>query len=260
MQFQDNPKIYYNSVYLSGTGANQLGSAALYIYDGITNADIKNNIFVNTRDESPYCASSIYCYNYSIFTSDYNDLYYEQSPNNCLVKADYLEYLTLADWQVTGHDLNSVSEMPNFVGTNDLHIDDGIMTQIDGGATPIAGIDTDIDGEGRNVTVPDIGADEFDIVGVEDEETVPTEYALEQNYPNPFNPTTTFRYSTPTQSKVVIKVFDILGNEIATLMDEEKSVGTYELTWNASNLSSGIYFYQLNSGNFIETKKMILLK
>ena len=97
---------------------------------------------------------------------------------------------------------------------------------------------------------------------------LPTEFALEQNYPNPFNPSTTFRYSIPTQSKVVIKVYDILGNEIATLMDEEKSVGTYELTWNAANLPSGVYFYQLravdpstSSGQgFINTKKMLLLK
>ena len=138
-------------------------------------------------------------------------------------------YLTLADWQATGKDLNSISEMPNFVAP-DLHIGDNSLTLLDGGATPIAGIDTDFDGETRNATVPDIGADEFTIVGVEDETTLPTEFALEQNYPNPFNPSTTFRYSIPTQSKVVIKVFDILGNEIATLMDEEKSAGTYELT------------------------------
>ena len=127
--------------------------------------------------------------------------------------------------------------------------------------TPIAGIDIDFDGRSRNSLTPDIGADEFDgIVGVEDEETLPTEYALEQNYPNPFNPATTFRYSIPTQSKVVIKVFDILGNEIATLMDEEKSVGTYELRWNAVNLPSGVYFYQLKAGDYVDTKKMILLK
>ena len=113
----------------------------------------------------------------------------------------------------------------------------------------------------RNATTPDIGADEFDgIVGVEDEETLPTEYALEQNYPNPFNPATTFRYSISTQSKVVIKVFDILGNEITTLIDEEKSVGTYELRWNAVNLPSGVYFYQLKAGDYVDTKKMILLR
>jgi Secretion system C-terminal sorting domain len=98
------------------------------------------------------------------------------------------------------------------------------------------------------------------VTGVDEDELQPLTYQLEQNYPNPFNPSTTFRYSIPTQSKVVMKVYDILGNEIATLMDEEKPVGTYELTWNAANLSSGIYFYQLKAGNYVETKKMILLK
>jgi ribosomal protein L31 len=98
------------------------------------------------------------------------------------------------------------------------------------------------------------------VVGVEKEKSLPTEYALEQNYPNPFNPTTNFRYSIPQTSKVVIKVFDVLGNEITTLMDEEKSIGTYELVWYAKNLPSGVYFYQLRAGSFIETKKMILLR
>jgi hypothetical protein len=100
----------------------------------------------------------------------------------------------------------------------------------------------------------------FGITDVEDYAQLPTEFSLSQNYPNPFNPSTKIKYSIPTQSKVVIKVHDILGNEVATLMDEEKSVGTYELTWNASNLSSGIYFYQLRAGDFIQMKKMILLK
>lgn len=97
---------------------------------------------------------------------------------------------------------------------------------------------------------------------VEEEEIdeVPTEFLLSQNYPNPFNPSTKIKYSAPQASNVVIKVFDILGNEIATLMDEEKSVGNYELTWNAENLPSGVYFYQIKAGTFIQTKKMLLLK
>jgi photosystem II stability/assembly factor-like uncharacterized protein len=99
-------------------------------------------------------------------------------------------------------------------------------------------------------------------LSVEEEQIdeMPTGYSLSQNYPNPFNPSTTFRYSIPNESKVIIKVYDILGKEIATLMDEEKSVGTYELTWNASSLPSGVYFYQLKAGDFIKTKKMTLLK
>ena len=89
---------------------------------------------------------------------------------------------------------------------------------------------------------------------------MPTNFNLEQNYPNPFNPSTTFRYSIPQQSKVVIKVLDILGNEIETLVNEEKPSGTYELTWYAANLPSGVYFYRLQARNFVETKKMLLLK
>ncbi|MCU0344521.1 MAG: T9SS type A sorting domain-containing protein, partial [Ignavibacterium sp.] len=76
----------------------------------------------------------------------------------------------------------------------------------------------------------------------------------------PFNPSTKIKYSIPQLSNVVIKVFDILGNEIETLVNEEKSAGTYEVIWSASQLPSGVYFYQLKAGDFISTKKMILLK
>jgi hypothetical protein len=89
---------------------------------------------------------------------------------------------------------------------------------------------------------------------------IPSEYLVSQNYPNPFNPTTKIRYTVPNSSKVVIKVFDILGKEIETLMNEEKPAGTYEVKWNGSNLPSGVYFYQLKAGTFVETKKMILLR
>ena len=99
------------------------------------------------------------------------------------------------------------------------------------------------------------------IVDVPEEDVfLPNDYCLYQNYPNPFNPSTTFRYSIPTQSKVMIKVYDILGNEIETLVNEEKPAGTYEVTWNADNLPSGVYFYQLRAGSFVEAKKMILMK
>ncbi len=89
---------------------------------------------------------------------------------------------------------------------------------------------------------------------------IPTNYSISQNYPNPFNPSTKIRYSVPQSSNVVIKVFDILGNEIETLVNEQKAIGTYEITWYAKHLPSGVYFYQLRAGSFIETKKMILIK
>jgi len=80
------------------------------------------------------------------------------------------------------------------------------------------------------------------------------------NYPNPFNPSTKIRYSLPQTSNVVIKIFDILGNAIETLVNEDKEIGTYEIIWNAKSLPNGVYFYQLKAGDFVETKKMLLIK
>jgi hypothetical protein len=97
------------------------------------------------------------------------------------------------------------------------------------------------------------------VTGV-DEELQPLTYKLDQNFPNPFNPSTKIKYSVPQPSNVTIKVFDILGREIETLVNEEKPIGTYELTWNAANLPSGVYFYQLKAGNYKAVKKMILMK
>lgn len=89
---------------------------------------------------------------------------------------------------------------------------------------------------------------------------LPAEFNLAQNYPNPFNPTTTIQYSIPKSVNVEIKVYDVLGNEVTTLVNVEKPAGVYEVEFNAKNLSSGIYFYKLSAGSFTETKKMILLR
>jgi len=98
-------------------------------------------------------------------------------------------------------------------------------------------------------------------VDVKSEEMViPNEFVMNQNYPNPFNPTTRITYQIPELSFVTLKVFDVLGNEIKTLVNEEKPVGYYEIKFDASSLASGIYIYQLHAGSFIETKKMILLR
>ena len=95
---------------------------------------------------------------------------------------------------------------------------------------------------------------------IQNNDIIILDFSLHQNYPNPFNPSTTIKYSIPKLSLVTIKFYDVLGSEVATLVNEEKSVGIYEMNWNASNLPSGVYFYQLKAGSFIETKKMILLK
>lgn len=88
----------------------------------------------------------------------------------------------------------------------------------------------------------------------------PNNYKLYANYPNPFNPSTKIRYAIPQTSFTTLKVYSVTGKEVATLINEEKTPGVYEVNFNAAGLSSGIYFYKLQSGAFSDIKKMILLK
>lgn len=103
------------------------------------------------------------------------------------------------------------------------------------------------------------------ILGVEDEKQIPMQYALENNYPNPFNPETTIKYRIPKTTKVSIDIYNVTGQKIRTIVSEEKQPGTYSVKWDGRNdfgrkVSSGIYLYRLQADNFIDTKKMILLK
>ena len=90
--------------------------------------------------------------------------------------------------------------------------------------------------------------------------TLPVVYALEQNYPNPFNPTTTIRYQIPNEGMVTLKVYDILGAEVISLVNEEQVAGKYEINFNARNFASGVYIYRLNVNDYVNVKKMVLLK
>jgi hypothetical protein len=89
---------------------------------------------------------------------------------------------------------------------------------------------------------------------------VPQAYSLEQNYPNPFNPVTTINYAIPKAGKVELKIYDVLGREVAVLVNEFKQAGSYKADFDASNLASGVYLYTLRSGDFTASKKMILEK
>jgi len=92
------------------------------------------------------------------------------------------------------------------------------------------------------------------------EKPVPKKYSLLQNYPNPFNPSTTIKYSIVIKGEVKLTIYDILGREVSVLVNEVKDPGYYEVNFNASNLASGVYFYRLVAGNFVSTRKMLLLK
>ncbi len=96
---------------------------------------------------------------------------------------------------------------------------------------------------------------------MEDDQTIiPTVFKLEQNYPNPFNPSTKIKFAVPEKNNVVIKIYDILGSEIVTLVNEEMDAGWYQRSFNANGYSSGIYLFRMEAGNYVNTKKMILLR
>ncbi|MCU0414098.1 MAG: hypothetical protein MUE91_06830 [Ignavibacteriaceae bacterium] len=240
---QNYAKVYFNSVYLSGSGTNQKGSASLNIGINCSNVQVKNNLLVNVRNESPYCASAINCNSSSCLISNYNDLYIESNQCNFIVHAGSVNYTSLSEWQLTGQDLNSMVELPYFVEPY-LHIDKNVATILESGGTPIGGFTYDFDDQLRNSLTPDIGADEFDGIpsAVETEISIPDGFRLEQNYPNPFNPTTKIEFRIADFGFVSLKIYDVLGNEVATLVNEEKPAGSYEVQ------------------GFVEAKKMILQK
>ena len=96
-------------------------------------------------------------------------------------------------------------------------------------------------------------------------ENIPEEYALSQNYPNPFNPTTKMNYQLPKRSRVIISIYNIVGQEVRTLLNEDQDYGVHSITWNGvdqygKSMATGVYFARLSTGSFSQTKKMLLLK
>jgi hypothetical protein len=109
-------------------------------------------------------------------------------------------------------------------------------------------------------TPPFLFQGEVSSTGVRESESLPEKFDLKQCYPNPFNPSTTISFNLPTKSFVSLKVFDLTGREVATIVSEEMSAGSYSKQWNAANMSSGVYFYRLQTGSISITKKLIFLK
>jgi len=114
---------------------------------------------------------------------------------------------------------------------------------------------------GNNFDIYAAGFNTSGIIGIKESGTTnPLEFALLQNYPNPFNPTTVINYQLPKTSAVKLSIYDALGKEMSTLVNESQNAGYYNIEWNASAYPSGVYFYRLEAGSFISNKKMILIK
>ena len=167
----------------------------------------------------------------------------------------------------SSNDILTISPQTIFVATDSgvyVSYDNGISgNQINDGLTNLTVFSLSLNEEGYLFAGTADGIfRSFDPVTYSNEpnNNFPLKFSLLQNYPNPFNPTTKIKYQIPEISFIILKIYDILGNEVKTLANEEKPAGTYEVEWNAGDFPSGIYFYQLKSNDFVETKKMILIK
>jgi hypothetical protein len=108
--------------------------------------------------------------------------------------------------------------------------------------------------------LPSKGDPEFDLENPEVMAVAPAEFALDQNYPNPFNPSTRIKFQVPSSGFMSLKMYDVLGREVATLVNEELKAGSHEATFDATGLASGVYYYQLRAGEFTQTKRLLLLR
>jgi hypothetical protein len=108
-------------------------------------------------------------------------------------------------------------------------------------------------------TKSDLAKSSYKVISFDETLSI-TDYALEQNYPNPFNPSTTIKYQIPNNGLVTMKIYDITGQEVKTLVNESQTKGRYEINFDAGNLSTGVYFYRLTSGSFTKSMKMLLIK
>lgn len=255
--------LYHNTIRLGDVG--QTGRAAPIGWDEDVDAancvyDIQNNILINEADHG-----SAYALHWNVtltdngeINSDYNNLYAPDANVGFWVNA---ANATLADWQgASGRDENSISIPVNFVSQNNLRLAEENTDLIVTNA--ISPVFFDIDGEDRDPSGVYIGAHEY----IEPVSVPPTpgeiaeSYSLSQNYPNPFNPATNIRFNLPVDGQVTLKVYSVTGQLVETIVNEYKMAGEYTVTFDAGHLSSGVYIYRITAGEFVESKRMMLVK
>ncbi|MBE0572774.1 MAG: right-handed parallel beta-helix repeat-containing protein [Ignavibacteriaceae bacterium] len=248
-----NNKVYNNTIIQPSDGRWNI-----LVTDGSTGNTLYNNILISHhsfRGSISIDAASI-----TGFTSDYNILV------NRLSNDDGNSNMTLSQWQSLGYDLHSMIADPEnqiFVDhtNSNFHLLQNAQAVDAGTNLVLPTVSEDLDYVSRpQGTGFDIGAYEYNPVSSITEGNIPEGFILYQNYPNPFNPTTKISWQSPIGSWQTLKVYDVLGNEVATLVNEYKTASKYEIEFDAEGLPSGIYFSQLKCGSFTQTKKMLLLK
>jgi parallel beta-helix repeat protein len=261
--------------YVSGNIAKNGNNGGIYFERNQKNCIVQNNIVRNNNGNgiAANITSGVLVINNTVIGNiGYGIVAYTGS--YALVMNNIVRYNTSSALSGTIYSSSNFTLDPQFVANDSLyHLSDlspcigtGSSSALLGGITLNAPV-LDYFNTVRPRTAgtkPDIGAVEHDLPNdpgsVNDIADIPAIYRLEQNYPNPFNPSTTIRYALPTSTQVKLTVYDLLGREIAILVDEKQSAGWNEVQWNAGSFSSGIYFYKLFAGNFVELKKMMYMK
>jgi hypothetical protein len=248
-----NNKIFNNTVIMPANGR-----WAVIVVNGSTGNTLYNNVLINHH--SFRGSISIDDASATGFVSDYNILV------NRLSDDDGESNMPLSSWQSMGYDTHSQlaqTEELIFVDpvNSNFHLIQNSQAVNSGTSLVNTVVTNDIEGVLRpQESGYDIGAYELQsTTGVNEENTV-SNFILEQNYPNPFNPATKISWQSSTSGWQTLKIYDVIGNEIATLINEYKEAGSYEIRFDGSGLTSGIYFYRLQAGSYNETKKMLLLK
>jgi hypothetical protein len=248
-----NNKVYNNTIIQPSDGRWNIIAV-----NGSTGNTLYNNILINHH--SFRGSISVDAASMTGFTSNYNILV------NRLSDDDGNSNMTFAQWQALGYDLNSMIAGPE----NQIFVDHSIgnfhllqnAQAVDAGTNlVIPTVFEDLD----NVSRPqgsgfDIGSYEFSSVSSVNENELPDDFILYQNYPNPFNPTTNIGFRIPESGFVSLKVYDVLGNVVATLVDDENFPGIHEVEFDGTALSSSVYIYQLITQNYIQTRKMLMIK
>lgn len=182
----------------------------------------------------------------------------KEFPAGSIIPANGFLAITVDDTAASGFGLSSSGEKVWFENATGMVIDSVDLVAITDTAASYGRYP---DGSANwQILIPRTRGAANMFTDVEDDFNTISEYRLNQNYPNPFNPTTTISFTIPTTGNVSLKVFNVLGKEVAALLNETKSAGNYTVRFNAAGLSSGIYFYQLTTDNFTSTKKFTLMK
>lgn len=263
--------VYHNTVVMPNN-CNTSGNVVGVYVGSLATVSLKNNIIVNNYNTTT--AFGIYKNTTtSTLTSDYNDLSVVSSRIGYLTTAK----LTLADWQTaSAGDARSKTDSVFFASATDFHLIGTSVGNKNLSGTTGLGITTDIDGAVRSTTNPYMGADEAAALPATSVASktgiLPSVYTLAQNYPNPFNPSTTIEFAVPLQSRVAVKIYSMLGQEVRTLVNDIVNPGTYTVVWNGGDnkgvhLASGVYFVRISAdavgasaAQFVQVRRMLMLQ